>query len=351
MNEKIYNSNKYIISNKYTINLVKIIFAFLISLRLSLLPHEIFKDRVNYLSRIFANETQFFELFSSEIPIFLNEPLFKLSSYILSFYLNPESILSLYVFINCFFVFVFVLLNRLSLIHTILALSLLLVIPYFYGGTMGAIRQGLGFDFILISLIRKDNLISKKFILNLFFASLFHVIFFVFFILVFYYKIIKKFINNDKYILFIMFLFILLVGGTWHLITPYLSSSQSYEDFEQTTSGITFLGWLVIFILFSYNYSFLKRKNKIFNESTYLFALLMFLCFIVFYWLAPGPYRILYSCIPIMVCALLNHFNKYSALCFLVTFFYGFLLLYIGAGAGSMNINFTQFLFIVFYGS
>lgn len=348
MTKEIYKTNKYLISNKNLGNFIKISFAFFISLRLSLLPHDIFKDRENYLFRIISNESQFFDLFSNKIPIFLNEPLFKLSNYILSFYLKPEYILSLYVFINCFFVLIFVLKNRTSLSHTILALLLLFFIPYFYGGTMGAIRQGLGFNFILISLMRKDKLISNKFILNLFFASLFHVIFYVFLTLIFIYKILKKITNNELYILPIMFLFILAVGGTWYFITPYLSSSQNYEGFEQTTSGITFIGWFTIFILFYYNYFFLKKNKNIFDENTYLFALLMFFCFIVFYWLVPGPYRILYSCTPILVYSLLNNFNKYSALCFTVIFIYSFVLLYIGAGAGSMNVNFSQFLFAVF---
>ena len=250
-----------------------------------------------------------------------------------------------------FVVLLFVLFNRASLVHTILALCLLLVIPYFYGGTMGAVRQGLGFNLVLISLMRKDSFISNNFLFALFLASLFHVIFYVFFVLILVYKVIEPLIKKEKYILPIIFLVVLIVGVSWNLLTSYLSESQKYEDFEHSTSGLTFLAWFFIFIFFVYNYIFLKKSQKIFNEDVYKFSLILFFVFLVFYWLAPGPYRILYSCTPILVCALLNNFNKYSAMCYFSIFLFCSLLIYIGAGAGTMNIDFIRFISIVFYGA
>lgn len=348
MYKKKYLSNKSWLSKNNFIKLSKIVFVTLVSLRLSLLPHDLFKDRANYLMRINTSETQFYELFNSKTPILLNEPLFKVLNYILSFNFNPEFILSSYVFINCFFVLTFVLINRNSISHSLLALALLLVMPYFYGGTLGAIRQGLGLNLILISLMKRDHLLSIRFLFSLFLASLFHVIFFVFLALTLSYKIIRKITNNEKYVFSMILLCIIAIGTTWRLITPFLSSTQNYYDFEQNTSGITFIGWFIITIIFIYNYFYLKKTHKLTKEYIYIFTILMLICFLVFYWLAPGPYRILYSCSPLLACSLLNHFNKYSALCYSICFFYCFLLLLIGAGAGSMNVNFNQFITIVF---
>lgn len=330
------------------ISLLKIAFAFFVSLKLSLLPHDIFIDRENYLVAIANSEQRFFGLLDSQVPLLVNEPLFELSNYLLGFLLQPESLLSFYVFVNCFVVLSFVLLNRVSIVYSVLAFFLLLAIPYFYGGTMGAVRQGLGLNLILISLMGKNALTSKSFLFSLFIASLFHVIFFVFLSMALFYKIAKSLVSNDKLILLLLFVFVLVLGVGWRFITPFLSESQSYSDFDRTTNGFSIIGWAVIFFLLACSYFNLKRRGAEINESLYLIAFLMFVCFLVFYWLAPGPYRILYSCTPIFVCALMHHFNIYSSLCYVVAFLYGVVLLYLGVGSGSMNVSFGQFLSILF---
>src|SRR5690606_35225716 len=155
----------------------------------------------------------------------------------------------------------------------LLAFCLLLVIPYFYGGAMGAIRQGLGLNFVLISLMRKDSLVSTGFLFSLFLASLFHVIFFVFLSMALFYKVIQKLFNSDKYILFVLFMFVMSIGVAWKFVTPYLSASQNYSDFERTTSGLSFIGWAVIFSLFSCSYFNLKRTGREINEARYLLVM------------------------------------------------------------------------------
>ena len=80
---------------------LKFLISFSISLKLSLIPHEVFKDRANYLIGLAYSEKRFVELFDNiGVKILFQEPLFKISNYLLSFSLEHETILSLYAFLN-----------------------------------------------------------------------------------------------------------------------------------------------------------------------------------------------------------------------------------------------------------
>lgn len=340
---------KYQRLNHMFIVVLKLLIIFIISLRLSLLPHELFRDRVNYLYTISNSREFLFSLLEKGWFFLLHEPLSKLLNYLLSFSLESEVILSLYAFLNCFFVFAFILFNRKNISYSFLGLSVLTITPYIFASTLGAIQQGLGFNLILIGLIKKESITSNKFAIILFLASLFHVIFYVFLGAVVFYRIIKKLNKSESLSLFFVLGFIILVGLLWGVVTPYLTSTQSYEDYESTTSGITFIGWFVIFSIFFYNYLYLKNKNVIFYESAYKLSLFFFICFLVFYWLAPGPYRVLYSAMPLIVYSLFMNINKYSLLCLLILIIYSLSLLSAGAGGGPLNITYSEFIENIIY--
>lgn len=330
--------------------LFKLVLALAISLRFSLLPHEMFRDRVNYLWSIENSSYGLGSLYDSNVPLLLNEPLFDVVSFILSALFSAEIILSIYVFINCFAVLCFVLFNRGPILYSALALSLLLVIPYFYGGVLGAVRQGLGLNFVLFALMVSKNVTDNRVVFALAVASLFHVMFYIFLALVVTYRVLRLVSASDRVILFFMFLLVVLLGLTWSWFTPYLSSTQSYEEFDSRNSGLTMMGWGVIFLIFVYSYIRIKRSSVVVNDALFKLVLLMFFCFFVFYWMAPGPYRLLYSCAPLLVCALSSHFNVYSSICYMVTFLYSIVLMLIGSGAGSMNVEFGLFVKTVFFG-
>ncbi len=325
----------------------KLLIVFLLALRLSLLPNDIFKDRINYLFSVVNSEIIFFDLLEKGWFSLLHEPLYKLTTYVLNLFFESETILILYVFVNCLCVFSFIAFNRIKLSYSILALLTLIITPYIFASTLGAIQQGLGLNLILISLIRKDDIHSNKFAFALFLASLFHVIFYVFLGIVFFYRIVKIYIRGEVVPFFFTSLFIVLIGFLWSVVTPYLNESQSYADFQKTTSGITFIGWASIFILFFYNFINMKKKKIVFNKSIYILAIYCFLCFLVFYWLAPGPYRVLYSAIPLVVYSLFSNLNKLSAICIVLLVLYSLILHSVDAGAGSLNISFIDFVYRV----
>lgn len=343
------NKTKYERLNYRLIVIFKLFIVLLLSLRLSFLPHDIFKDRVNYLFAIFNSEDIFFNLFEEGWLLLLREPLFKLISYILSLSLESEFILSLYVFINCFTVFSFILLSRKKFLYSFVALLVLLITPYIFASTLGAVQQGLGLNIILISLLRRNSVTSNRFVIALFLASLFHVIFYVFLGTVVFYRIITRFNKNEVLPLFFVSCFLILVGLVWGVVTPLLNSTQSYEGYETITSGITFVGWFIVFLAFLSNYLYLKNKRIFFNKSVYILSLFFFMCFLVFYWLAPGPYRVLYSAMPLIVYSIFIHINKYSLLCLLLLMIYSVALILEGASEGSLNITYNEFIKEIFY--
>lgn len=343
------STSKYKRLNHIFIVIFKIFIVSIISLRLSLLPHDLFKDRVNYLYSISNSNEIFFSLIEKGWFVLLNEPLMKLLNYLLSFYLESEVIVSLYAFLNCFFLYFFILFNREKLSYSFLGLLSLLITPYVFASTLGAIQQGLGFSLILIMLIRRESIVSNRFAFILFLASLFHVIFYVFLATLIFYRIVKKFNKNEVLSLFFVLGFMILVGFLWGVVTPFLNSTQSYENYEKTVSGITFIGWFIIFILFFYNYLYIKKKKIIFYDSAYRLSLLFFVCFLVFYWLAPGPYRILYSGMPLIIYSIFMHINKYSITCLIAILIYSFVLHSVDAGAGSLNVTYSEFIYNIIY--
>lgn len=332
-------------------SVAKFFLAFSISLKFSLLPHELFRDRSNYLFRLDNSEALFFEGFGDQALIIFNEPLFSSLNYVLSGILTSDTLLSFYVFINTFFVLIFVLFYRKEMSYSLIAVAALLVIPYFYGATLGAIRQGLGLNLVLIGLMRRDGIKSNSLLFYFFMASLFHVVFYVFFAFVFSYRLFDKFFRRQGLVVFFVFLVVLLVSGAWRYFANYLSGSQSYDNFESSTSGATFFGWLLIFLAFVVNFYYLKRRSAAIFEAIHLVSMFMFMCFLVFYWVAPGPYRILYSCIPILICAIIDNFNKFSAICYIFLFLFSVFLLSVGSGAGSMNVSFIYFLKVLIFGA
>lgn len=343
------NKSKYKRLNHMFIVIFKLIIVFLISLRLSLLPQDLFRDRINYLYSISNSSEVLFGLMEKGWFFLLHEPLMKLLNYLLSFYLESEFILSLYAFLNCFFVFTFILFNRKKISYSFLGLLFLLVTPYIFASTLGAIQQGLGFSIILIMLIRKENIASNRFACALFLASLFHVIFYVFLATLIFYRIVKRFNKSEVLSLFFVFGFMVLVGFLWGVVTPFLNSTQSYEDYKSTTSGVTFIGWFIVFLIFFINYLYLKKKGLNFYDSAYRLSLFFFLCFLVFYWLAPGPYRILYSAMPLIIYSLFMHINKYSIMCLIAILIYSFVLHSVDAGAGSLNVTYSDFISNIIY--
>lgn len=337
--------------NKFSL-VTKIFIAFIISLKLSLIPNEVFKDRENYSMGLLYSDERYLELFDINwLSVMFQEPFFKFGNYVLVdfFHLEYDAILSFYAFINCFFVILFVLKTQDKILYSLFALLLIMITPYFFSATLGALRQGLGFNFILISLMRKDGIKSNYFTFSLFVASLFHVIFFVFLFLVLSYRFVSKFIKSKRTLYFVLFVNVLIIGFGWKFVTPLLADKQQYDDFGQSNSGVTFLLWCVIFIPFLFNYFYFKSKKIIVNEGVYEFSLLMFFSFLVFYWLAPGPYRILYSCMPILICSLFSNKSIYSNFALAFCVMYSFVLLSIGAGSGSMNIEYIDFIRLVFF--
>ena len=328
---------------------LKFLISFSISLKLSLIPHEVFKDRANYLIGLAYSEKRFVELFDNiGVKILFQEPLFKISNYLLSFSLEHETILSLYAFLNCFCVLSFVLYNRKSFNYSLISILLLMLTPYFFATTLGSLRQGLGFNLILISFMRRDSILSNKFAFTLFLASLFHVIFFVFLFLTLSYRFTFRFVKNQKLLYFLIFVIVICIGLGWKFVTPLLASKQQYDEFEQSNSGLTFIGWFLLFIPFLYNYLYLRKSEVFFHEAVYQFALFMFICFLIFYWFAPGPYRILYSTMPLVIYALFNNRSLYSILSLVFITLYSLILIAVGAGSGSMNISYIEFIRIFF---
>lgn len=339
-------NSTYSTVNDFLVKILKIFLVFFISLRIGSLPHHLFKDRVNYLFNVTNSESYLSMAYQSKF-VLLQEPLFKIINYSLYniLLIDAENILYLYALLNCVCVFTFIMFTKKSIVNSSIALIVLMITPYIYGSTVGALAQALGYNFILLSLMRGDRISSNKFALSIFIASQFHVIFYVFLSLVIVYRISLRIFKNEKISLMTVLFSIVIIGFLWQAVTPYLSKAQQYSDYSSSVSGATFIGWLLIFLFFLINYFYVTTKKLIsdHNKNIYILSLFFFLCFLVFYWLAPGPYRILYSTIPLVTYSLFMNINKFSLLCIVMLLMYSLALHSFGAGLGSLNVSYSEF--------
>ena len=297
--------------------IVNFLVAFLYSFILAFyLPIDGFKDRENYLT--YADNSLFFLLRYTENGVssfFANEPFFLFFNYFLSLFFIPETVLRLFIFIPAL-LFSYSLLNADR--RNFFWLLLVLLLPQVMKNHVMQLRQGFAVGVFVFAWFMVQG--KKKWMLFLLTPFIHSSMFVVLTLLVF--------INILKYLKFsvgIRNLAVFLLGLVASIGLIYLATllgarqGVRYEDVATNISGMAFLFWSVVLILF------LIQKSSFLE--THIFALSNLIFYLTLYFFFPLSARIFESALIFVLLAGLALRGKFK-LVFLFLFLFYFIYQY-----------------------
>ncbi|MCT7604382.1 EpsG family protein [Aliarcobacter butzleri] len=283
---------------------VKIIFvSFLYSLFLVLyFPiDDTIIDRINYL--IYAeNSLIIFNRYYAEsfLALSFNEPIWLLINIFLSYFFNPENVLRVIIFFSSFTVSFLLLRNNLQYFWILL---LILIFPNVIKNFIIHLRQGLAIAFFLIGWFSLSR--SKKyffFILTPFVHTSFFLVIAMYFLTLALQKL--KFAFDVKFIVYFILGFVISFGLAFIASLLGMRQATEYEFIAADSSGLGFLFWLGILIIYISNGREFLRKNS--------FILGMIIFYLVTYFFVEVTARIFESVIILVLLASLELKNKYK---------------------------------------
>ena len=295
MIEYMYNKN---------ISIIKI---FIISLGYSLLLVYFFPiddsiiDRGNYLNN--AKNSSLIKSYYFDkgiITFFFNEPIWLYINIVLSFFFEPENTLRIIIFFSSFTVSFLLLRNNLQYFWILL---LILIFPNVIKNFIIHLRQGLAIAFFLIGWFSLSR--SKKyffFILTPFVHTSFFLVIAMYFLTLALQKL--KFAFDVKFIVYFILGFVISFGLAFIVSLLGMRQATEYEFIAADSSGLGFLFWLGILIIYISNGREFLRKNS--------FILGMIIFYLVTYFFVEVTARIFESVIILVLLASLELKNKYK---------------------------------------
>ncbi len=277
--------NKFGISYYLIIVIVALIFA--LSL-VFLIPSDGILDRFNYLELLTAGrDSVFFEKTNNFLTVLFNEPIWFALNYILSNYFEPSTSLDIIIFFSAFTTVYLLLKNNTS--NFIFTLVILLS-PQILKNNVVHIRQGLAISFFLLGFFSRQKI-------NFFYllSCLIHSSFFVVCTFILLTSIFEKFKLSVIIQLFIILLlsisanFLLLSKGSMIDARQF----NAYENKDVELSGLAFIYWTFILILYLNDSLLFKKRNM------WLIGLLIFYLATQFF--IPYSPRIFESALPIFL--------------------------------------------------
>jgi hypothetical protein len=263
--------------------------ALVYSTFLTLLPIDNFLDRINYF--IYARTSQNIEVIYSQnfVSYLTNEPIWLLMNSLMYRFISDESIIRIFIFFPAFIsAYLLAAKGRYNIFLVILAL----LVPGIIQNYIVHIRQGVAISIFMIGFLSNRKAVRYTMVsLTPFIHSAFFIVVALFFIVE-----ILRFAKSINIYLRIFAVLICLLG-----ITLFMGAIMSgalvrqvdeYQNVESSITGIGFLFWLSILIIFFSEGVAFTEKNmfQIFSMSFYL----------MIYFLAPFAGRIL-ECVLIPV--------------------------------------------------
>lgn len=260
------------------------LFSFFYAFFLANLPVDAFVDRDNYL--IYAEQAKYLlglNFSSGLLRLIFNEPIWLLINIFLSTFLNPENVVRFIIFFSSFCVSYFAL-NYSK--RNFLLLLIILFLPQVLKNHIIHLRQGLALSFFLIGWFSE-----KKYKKNIFFlmSAFIHSSFL--FVLAFVF--IDKIVSTLKVDIYIKSIICFLAAITLLLLMGIIASMLGARQAEEVVpvfgqiSGLGFLFWLVMMILFLLQKEFVVAKQS--------FIILCIIVYLTTYFFTPYTARIFES--------------------------------------------------------
>lgn len=287
-----------------------LVIAAVYAVYLANLPIYAFKDRINYINYTFNSEYIFYDRLSNNwISLLSNEPLFLLINIFLSKYFSSENTLRILIGIPAFITAYSIL--RVNPRYFILLLFILLV-PQIVKNHIIHLRQGIAISFFLIGWFSNKKYIKYLFLLL---TPFIHSSFFMILSIVF----VNDFFKNYQFFkksrtLFYLF-FAMLISLSMGFISSILDARQQGYEFEAgDISGLGFLFWFLILILFLFENREFKRKAAV--------PLGFLILYLVCYFTVEVAARVFESGIILVVLSGLYLSKKRKLMFFLILFLY-----------------------------
>lgn len=288
------------------------------ALVLAALPIEEFKDRSNYL--IYADNSMIFlvKYFKDNILTFLfNEPLWLFINFALRTFLPSESVLRLIIFFPAFlFSFSLIRSNYKNLVWIIL----ILLLPQVLKNHIMQLRQGFAIGIFIFTWFM---LVGKKRLFGFLLTPFIHSSFFVILVLLFT----NHLLSRMKFSIGIKN-FVILIGGALSSmlltqVATILGSRQGarYADAIPNVSGMAFLFWAAVFILF-----ILQGKAWLKHNSFCIITLVFYLSSYFFLPLSARIFESIITLIFISGLCLKNYYKFLYLIFFLFYFIYQYYL-------------------------
>lgn len=316
---------------------LELFFYFLISLFYGyifiLIPHDYFKDRLNYLS--YAENYDFFISLKEDSSYLIGEILFLYINKFFSIFFSPENVVYLFVFIVNFtlcFVFFFSYKRKIFPFFILLAYFLL---PFGFSYQLGSLRQSLAISIFLFAVcyIKKVNiyLIVISIILGMIHTSFFIVTLFLFADYIF-----LKFFSEEKLFYRIgLHLFLAVILGLFLSLISNLFSVNKLDDYLEYDSGggLFFLFFIPFFVANIYRY----YKSKAVDYFVFL-SIIGVLIYIVLYFLSPISGRVITIFLPFIFLSLINRVDIINICLLIYSLIVGSWLFLNGGYMAIMNI-------------
>lgn len=314
---------------KLAVLLTAFLYAYLL---ITLIPIDAVKDRGNYLNYAAWPESILLQrLDDGLLGVLFNEPIFLLINLGLSSFLSDENVVKTIIFFGSFTTSYVVL--KYNYRYFVLLLFFLLI-PQVLKNYVIHLRQGLAMSFFLIGYLSTGKNTFKRTIFILL-SPFIHSSFFVIVFLIY----VNKFLDRWKFDVYLKIIAIATIG----IISAFametvgkLSGARQASRYEFTSadiSGIAFLFWMLIFLIYTFQGKQFLKLNML------SIAILIF--YLATYFFIPVTARIFESGIVVVLLSSLSltEWRKYSFLGLLVfyTMYSVFLRIgspYFGWGSG-----------------
>ena len=287
---------------KLLVLLTAFLYAYLL---ITLIPIDAIKDRGSYLDYASWPEVLIIKrLEGGVLALIFNEPIWLLINLLLSFFLVEENVVRTIIFFGSFITSYLVL--KYNYRYFILLLFFLLI-PQVLKNFVIHLRQGLALSFFLIGYLStsKNKFKNSFFILM---SPLIHSSFFVLVFLIYVNKLSEKF-KFDLALKILVIAFFGIISSFIMETIGQLSGARQAAQYEFTSadiSGLAFLFWVVVFIIYT-----LQGKHFLKNN---LLSIAILIFYLTTYFFIPVTARIFESGIVLVLLSSLSlsDWRKYS---------------------------------------
>jgi hypothetical protein len=291
--------NQFVHSNEpkllynLTIITISLLYAYLL---VSVIPSsELIKDRMNYLGYVKDSSFIVLKYFSADpVSLFFNEPVWLGLNIGLSFLLTAEQTVAVFIFFSASVTSYLILkVNP----KAFLFLFCLLLFPQIITKFVVHLRQGLAITIFLMAWFS----VSKSWRWFLFaLTPLIHASFFFVLFLIFYVSILKKlkFAVDLRTIAIVILGLVIVIGLEFIVSALGARQAKQYEYSATEVSGLGFLYWLAVFILYW------LQGHSFTRENTFAMAAIAF--YLTTYFLIEVTGRIFESTVIIVLLASLG---------------------------------------------